>query len=459
MNTKLLLQIIAVLLTLILAVSVTACIFSANNSNGSNPNGNNIQAPSDTTKVPIDYSDTFWLVDGIFNLYSIYDIDYEQAMLSAIRAYVDATGDKYAYYFTAEELEALTAENNGDFYGIGVQVIFNDTAECMEIMLVMPNSPAVGKLEIGDLVTHIFVDGQRVALADIFKENLEKLAKIYPSFTEKELRTAAGNQTLDYAVSHLKGPEGTNAHFIVNRNGSEYDMNITRAKVKTVSVTAKKSIKDSKVGIVSISQFDLTTPTQFKECMNELISQGCDKFVFDVRNNPGGDLASITAVLSTILNKDDVILSTKSASGEEKITKVGVVNYSGDYATCNVAANEIGMYGKYEMVVLADSNTASAAELFTAALRDHNKAEIVGVTTYGKGSVQSIIPLTPYGGEGAIKLTTMLYYPPCGESYHGIGIVPNYEVELSGVAKETHFYKLTEDIDNQLQKAVSLLID
>ena len=456
MKNKIILQIVAILLTLILVVSVTACILQ----NNSNTNGNNnIQTPDDPNREPIDYTNSMLLVDAIFNLYSIYDIDYEQAMLAAIRAYVDATGDKYAYFFTAEELEELMSENNGDFYGIGVQVIFDYDEHCMEIMLVMPNSPAVGKLEIGDKVTHIYADGEKIALADVVAENIEKLTKIYPSFTEEEINIAAGNQALDYAVSKLKGPEGTNAHFVVNRDGKVIDMNITRAKVKTVSVRSKVSIRDSKVGIVSISQFDLTTPTQFKECMNDLISKGCEKFVFDVRNNPGGDLASITAVLSMILNKGDVVISTKSASGAEEITKVDVVNYAGNYSTCNITEAEIGMYGKYEMVVLADANTASAAELFTAALRDHNKAKIVGVKTYGKGSVQSILPLSSSGGEGAIKLTTMLYYPPCGEGYNGIGIAPHYEVELSGIAKETHFYKLTEEIDNQLQKAVSLLID
>ena len=294
--------------------------------------------------------------------------------------------------------------------------------------------------------------------------NIERLSKIYPSFTEEEINIAAGNQTLDYAVANLKGPEGTNAHFVVNRNGSLIDMNITRAKVKSLSVTCTTSQRDSKVGIVSISQFDLTTPIQFKECMDALVAQGCDKFIFDVRNNPGGDLASVVAVLSTLLQKDDVILTTKDTSGSVQTTKVGVVNYasSSDYATCNVSKADIGKYSKYQMVVLANENSASAAELFTAALRDHEKADIVGVNTFGKGSVQSIYSLSNFGDSyhGGLKLTTKLYFPPCGEGYDGgIGIAPDYEVELEGIAAEINFYKLTEDIDNQLQKAVSILID
>ena len=246
-------------------------------------------------------------------------------------------------------------------------------------------------------------------------------------------------------------------------------MKVQRAKVKTVSVTAKTSIRDAKVGIVSISQFDLTTPTQFKECMDSLIESGCDKFVFDLRNNPGGDLASVVAVLSTLLKEGDVVLSTKDSSGDTEITKVKPLNYSlsSGYSSCSVSKSDIGKYRGYKMAVLVDGNSASAAELFTSALRDHELAQIVGVKTYGKGSMQSIIDLSYYNeiGKdpiyfGALKLTTKLYFPPCGIGYDGnIGIEPNYPVELEGIAAETHFYKLTEDIDNQLQKAVSILID
>ena len=241
-------------------------------------------------------------------------------------------------------------------------------------------------------------------------------------------------------------------------------MEIQRAKVKTVSVTEKQSIRDNTVGIVSIQQFDLTTPTQFKECMNSLISKGCNKFVFDLRNNPGGDLASLTAVVSTLLQKGDIIYSTKDSSNTEEVAKVGVVNYgiNTEYSSCNVTKEDIGKYSNYQFVVLVNENSASAAELFTSVLRDHELAQIVGINTYGKGSVQSIIPLSYYGEDcyGGLKLTTKLYFPPCGIGYDGgIGIKPNHEVELEGIAAETHFYKLTEEIDNQLQKAVSLLID
>lgn len=463
MKNKILVTLVALILIAVLAISITSCVIKIPiSSSTTNNSSNNIQSPEGETRDPIDYTNSFFLIDAIFKTYSIFDIDYETAMLAAIRAYVEATGDKYAMFYTPEEFEDMTAENNGDLYGIGVQVIFDYEEYFMEIVLVMPDSPALNHLQIGDKVTHIYVDGQKIALADVVADYKEKTASIYPNYTEEEVNNVACYDAFQYAVANLKGPEGTYAEFVVDRNGTAMDMKIQRAKVKTVSVTCKTSIRDSKVGIVSIAQFDLTTPVQFKECMNTLIASGCDKFIFDVRNNPGGDLASVISVLSTLLNKDDIILSTKDSDNKVEVTKVKVVTYSNEYASCSVSLSDIGMYGKYEMVVLTNENSASAAELFTAALRDHDKATIVGVNTYGKGSVQSIIPLSYYGEEyyGAIKLTTKLYFPPCGEGYDGrIGIAPDYSVELEGEAADTHFYKLTEEIDNQLQKAVSILID
>ena len=464
MKNKIIIALVAVILILVIALSLTIGIIGTYRSSGVYPTLPSTNQNDPAQKEQIDYNDTFGLVHALFNNFSIFEINYENAMLSAIRAYVEATGDKYAMYYTQEELEEMMSENNGDLYGIGVQVIFDYKEYFIEVVLIMPDSPAELHLQLGDKLTHIFIDDKKISLVDLVEENKIKAREIYPSYTENEINNVACYETFQYTISKLKGPEGTWAHFCINRNNEELEMNVQRAKVKTLSVTAKKSIRDNTVGIVSISQFDLTTPIQFKECMDKLIAEGCNKFVFDVRNNPGGDLASLVAVASTFLNEGDTILSTKDANGITDITKVKEVQYSSSsgYSTCNVTKSDIGKYKDYEFVVLANENSASAAELFTAVLRDHQLAQIVGTKTYGKGSVQSIVTLQYYGKQyhGALKLTTKLYFPPCGEGYDGgIGITPNYAVDLEGIAAETHFYKLTEDIDNQLQKAVSILID
>lgn len=460
---KKILSVISVLLAfLVLSSLFVSCIFMYPDDSTSTDKNGQIIKPGESDSV--DYSDTFFLIDYIFQNLSIFDVDYETAMLAAIRAYVEATGDKYANYYTPDEYEDMIADNNGDLCGIGVQVVFDYTGYFIEIVMIMPDSPAEKILSVGDKITHISVDGEKVSLSDLVEENKEKLSKIYTAYSDEEINNLACYETFQYASSQIKGEEGTYAEFVIDKNGESVECKIQRAKVTSVTVSAKKSTRDSSVGILYISEFNMTTPTQFKACMDQLISEGCNKFIFDVRNNPGGDLASVVAVLSTLLQKDDVILSTKDNNGVTEITKVKIKNYSesSGYASCSVTNDDIGKYRGYDMVVLANGNSASAAELFTSALRDYELAQIVGVKTYGKGSMQSILSLSNYGSSyvGALKLTTRLYYPPCGEGYDGgIGITPNYEVELEGEAASTNFYKLTEAIDNQLQKAVSVLID
>ncbi|MBQ8311053.1 MAG: peptidase S41, partial [Clostridia bacterium] len=133
---------------------------------------------------------------------------------------------------------------------------------------------------------------------------------------------------------------------------------------------------------------------------------------------------------------------------------------AGDYASCNVATGEIGMYGDLDMIVLCNGNTASAAEVFTATLRDYEKAVIVGETTFGKGIMQSIVSLKniSYGlYEGYVKMTTHAYVTKCGVTYHDIGIAPDVAVTLTGEALEYSLYTLPQALDSQLQAALEQL--
>ena len=139
-----------------------------------------------------------------------------------------------------------------------------------------------------------------------------------------------------------------------------------------------------------------------------------------------------------------------------------MLKHSGSYAACDVSADEIGKYKDLTFCVLTNGNTASAAELFTATMRDYALGTIVGQTTYGKGCMQSIFDLSTagpyyslYGIEGGLKLTTKMYFPACGESYHGIGIAPHVEVELPAeVMQQYTLYELPEELDTQLQAAL-----
>lgn len=430
----------AVSLTLVITMLLTAIVSGAY---WNSVNAGGLLGGGAPTADPMINDDTLSLVDQLIRDYAYDAVDKEAMMEAVIKAYVAATGDIYAEYYTKEEFEEFTGESQGKMEGIGVSVI-NATWEGMsaiKIIMVYRGSPAEkAGLRPGDLV---------VAL---------KSGDSYMYVDQIGGYTAAVNQ--------LRGPAGTNAEFLVMHpeNGGyvQKEYSVTREAFEVDSVIAKVSETDPSVGIVTIIQFDLPTPEQFEEAVDWLLSMGCNKFVFDVRNNPGGDLESIKAVLSYFLEEGDLMVSTKDRNGNERKDVVKVVEHSQQaYKVCDVTAEEIGKYRALNFCVLTNGNTASAAELFTATMRDYGLGTIIGETTYGKGCMQSIFDLSTtgpyykmYGIEGGLKLTTQMYFPACGESYHGIGITPHIEVKLPAEVMEQYtLYDLPEELDTQLQAA------
>ena len=163
----------------------------------------------------------------------------------------------------------------------------------------------------------------------------------------------------------------------------------------------------------------------------------------------------MVACASYFLEPGDPIITAENKDGEKDTQYAIVRNYSSRYAPCSVEKNDIGKYRDLEIAVLVNENTASAAELLAAVFRDYELAPIVGTKTYGKGSMQTLISLAPYGMEGGIKITTDLYYPPSGEGYNGIGIAPDFVVEADGdfAASDIH-----EAQDDQLVFAMDVLL-
>ena len=380
----------------------------------------------------------------IFDYYSYYagEKTEEEMMTAVLKAYAAATGDRYAEYYTEEEYKKLTAENAGDYEGIGVSVIQTTFAvngfeyQVFQVTAIYKNAPAQSSdLKIGDYIYCVKVDGTYQTIA------------------------ALGGYTA--AINHVRGEKGTYAEFAVLREVDgkveSIEISVMRDSFETVSVTSYLSEADPTVGIVHISNFDLTTPRQFKEAVLELKAQGVKHFVFDMRYNPGGDLQSIKAVLTYFLNPGDLILSSIDRDGNVVQSYVAEpITYFGDYASCNVTSDEIGMFADLDIVVICNGSTASAAEVFTATLRDYGLATIVGETTYGKGIMQSFLPMSYFGNySGYVKLTTYAYVTRCGVTYHEIGIVPNVESVLSEEALEYNFYVLPQSKDNQLQAALA----
>lgn len=327
-----------------------------------------------------------------------------------IEAYIAATGDRYARYLNAEEYDEYVASMQGDLVGIGVQVVYDTQTDAIEILLVMPDSPAeqLG-LRPGDLI--VGVDSLRVK-----------------------------DDGFNAVADAIAGEEGTDVTLYIERDGEEMRLTATRAHVTSLSVTYTM-LSDGHTGLIRIAEFNATTPGQFKEAVDALLADGADQLIYDLRNNPGGQLDSVLAVLSYLLPKDSLLIRVTDAQGtEETYSDTEETDHSLDCP----------------MAVLINGSTASAAELFTSCLRDYDMVTIVGEKSYGKGCMQYMYGL-PNGG--ALSLTTRMYSPPSGVNYDGIGIEPDLAVSLSEEAAKLNPIQLTEETDDQLKAALASFAD
>lgn len=386
------------------------------------------------------------VIDRLFKSATLFedDLDDEELVNAVLKAYVSATGDRYARYYTDEEYQQLLTDQRGELCGIGVTVIAGKATidgldyETIEIIYVTPESPAdKAGLKVGD---HIYAIGNEES--GVYVDEV--------GYSE--------------AVDMLLGEEGTNAEFIIYRKGDSGDefipISAKREKIETQSVMYSVCTTDKSVGIVRIGEFDDTTPSQLDVAITSLLDSGCKYFVLDLRNNGGGLLTSVEDCMSYFLQKGDTIIRVKDKSGTESASKVlgaGIDGYASS-GSGKFDEKNVGKYADLDMVLLVNGYTASAAELFTADFRDYGLAEIVGSTTYGKGSVQSTLPLERYYGiKGALKLTTKFYYPAKGEGFDGKGIAPDHSILLSDEAATYHPNLLPDELDNQLQKAIEVI--
>lgn len=380
------------------------------------------------------------------------EVDSEKYMEKVIEAYIAQTGDIYAVYYTEEELKAKNDQSVGKSVGVGIniidsKVVYNgEELLALKVTNLIPDAPAekAGVL-IGDYVIAVITDNGDVRINEL---------------------------GYDAGLDMLLGEEGTFAKFKVLRqkdNGyEEIIFNIERKQITSRSVRSRVSTADPKVGIIQIAKFDYTTPVQFSEEMTRLQNLGCDKFVFDVRYNLGGQVSSVCAVLSYFLNEGDVCIRTKDKQGNIVSETVGVVTeFEGEYAGCNVSKNDIGKYKDINAVVLCNEATASSAELFVATFKDYNIGKVVGMKTFGKGKLQTTYLLDRYALvkygitdiKGAIKLTTHEYFSAKSDSYDGIGIMPNVEVPENDAMLSINIYDYEnyDPIDDQLKTAINIL--
>ena len=344
-------------------------------------------------------------LDQIYRKYYINEIDESKLVDGLVEGYIYGSGDKYGNYMTRSEYDEYVEGLQSRTDGIGVSVIWNTEYLALEILSVYEGSPAekVG-IEPGDLIVE--VDGK-----------------------------SSAEQGYDNTVNLVRGEKGTKVSLTLRRGEGYIELLTVEPVRDTVTAKTVKSTQYGNIAVISISGFHENTPAELKETVAGIQTAGCDRIVFDLRNNPGGLLSSVHETLDYILPEGVV---------------VRMVDSEGSWSSLESGSSCVEM----PMVIIVNGNTASAAELFTAALMDFDYATVIGTQTYGKGTVTA-----PYAlSDGSVVYVSMQhYYPPKSDNFEGKGITPDETVELSEEAKKINFYKLTYETDDQLRRAVEII--
>lgn len=332
------------------------------------------------------------------------DVDDETLITGAAKGMVEALGDDYSEYYTKQEYNDLLDTVSGEYYGIGVIIGIDKDTKNVVIAKVFSDSPAEkAGLKQGDIF--LKVNG-----TDVTGVTTEKLASL------------------------VKGEQGTTVTVVIDRDGTEKTITVTRDRIEVDTVASK--MLDNKIGYIIISQFGSNTADEFSSALDALVKDGAKGVVIDLRDNPGGLLDQVKSVADKLLPKGTIVYT---------------LDKSGNKTEYSSAAS----YVDIPIVVLVNGNSASASEILAGAVQDYGRGKIVGTTTFGKGIVQTMLPIITKSGAG-LKLTTSTYYTPNGRSIHEKGIEPDVVVDLTQDLKDNPA-KLTISNDNQLQKAIEVL--
>ena len=348
-----------------------------------------------------DKIDLFGEVLNKINKEYVEEIDQSEAMDAAINGVLQSL-DPYSAYMSPESFENMQTETSGEFGGLGIEVSME--AGVVKVISPLDDSPAnEAGVKAGDYIVKI--------------NNIQVQGK-----------------TLNEAVEIMRGPVGSDIEITVRRKGVKKALvfNITRKIIKVRSVKSK--IIDNNIGYIRLTAFNENSSNQIKKKINEFNkNENIEKFILDLRNNPGGLLSQAIKITDFFLSSGEIV-STKSRQENENRKWFA---QAGDILNGET------------LVVLINNGSASASEIVAGALKDHKRAILVGENSYGKGSVQSIIPLR---NKGAIRLTISKYYLPSGESISEVGVSPDIVV-----AEDNDNFRIDTDSDNQLTYAIKLL--
>jgi len=328
------------------------------------------------------------------------DVDQAEVMDAAINGVLQSL-DPYSAYMNQEMFDSMETETKGAFGGLGIEVGME--AGVVKVISPIDDTPASrAGVKAGDYIVRI--------------DNVQVQGK-----------------TLMEAVNLMRGPPGAPIEITIRRKGEKKAIvvKIVREIIQVKSVTAK--VIDNNIGYFRLTSFNENSGRQLKSKIDEIRAKNeINRFILDLRNNPGGLLTQAVKISDFFLN-DGEIVSTRGRSKRENRKWFAK---KGDQIN--------GM----PLIVLINYGSASASEIVAGALKDHKRAILIGENSYGKGSVQSIIPLK---NKGAIRLTISKYYLPSGKSISEIGVIPDFEVE-----EENEDFVINTASDNQLNFAVKL---
>ena len=347
-----------------------------------------------------DKIDLFGEVLDKINKEYVEEVDQSNTMDAAINGVLQSL-DPYSSYMSPKNLEEMQTETKGEFGGLGIEVGME--AGVVKVISPLDNSPAEREgVKAGDYI---------VKIND----------------------TQVQGKTLNEAVELMRGPVGSTLEITVRRVGLRKSLvfNITREIIQVASV--KSEVLDEKIGYIRLTSFNENSDDQIKKKIKEFKkNKKIEGYILDLRNNPGGLLGQAIKISDFFLD-DGEIVSTK---GRKKNENQKWFAREGDIIN-----------GK-ALIVLINKGSASASEIVAGALKDHKRAVLVGEKSYGKGSVQSIIPLK---NRGAIRLTISKYYLPSGKSISEVGVTPDITVE-----EESDDFRILSENDNQLKFARKL---
>ena len=336
----------------------------------------------------------------------LYEADESLMLEGALEGTLEALGDPYTQYLSKEDFAALMQDTEGSYEGIGVYITASDDNKILIVSPIEDTPAEKAGLKTGDKI--IRINGTEYTADQI-----------------------------DAAVNVMKGMPGTSVTLTIQREDSNGSNSVSDVVVNRETIrikTIKPAMLEEDIGYIRITTFDMQTAEDFKVAYDNLKSQGMKRLVIDLRYNPGG-IIDATVDISDIFMGEGVVTYTKTKAGD-------IEYFKSDKKAENIP-----------IVLLINEGSASASEIMAGALKDTQRATLIGTKSFGKGIVQRV---QRFGNEGeGIKMTVSEYFTPNGINIHGIGIDPDIEVILPEDAPGygIEFY----ETDNQLQKAVEVL--